>query len=84
MRLFQLFSLAAAAAPALADTHYFFSGFFSGSTIVGVEFDDQTHSLTLKNNITTDASAGSKWIALDVWSTLPPRYPLRSMLIDIL
>ncbi|KAK6220166.1 hypothetical protein QIS74_05668 [Colletotrichum tabaci] len=65
MRLFQLFSLAAAAAPALADTHYFFSGFFSGSTIVGVEFDDQTHSLTLKNNITTDASAGSKWIALD-------------------
>ncbi|OBR12712.1 Carboxy-cis,cis-muconate cyclase [Colletotrichum higginsianum IMI 349063] len=65
MRLFQLLSLAAAAAPALADTHYFFSGFFSGSTIVGVEFDDQTHSLTLKNNITTDASAGSKWIALD-------------------
>ncbi|WQF80559.1 Putative WD40/YVTN repeat-like-containing domain superfamily, lactonase, 7-bladed beta propeller [Colletotrichum destructivum] len=65
MRLFQLFSLAAASTPALADTHYFFSGFFSGSTIVGVEFDDQTHSLTLKNNITTDASAGSKWIALD-------------------
>ncbi|TQN67779.1 Carboxy-muconate cyclase [Colletotrichum shisoi] len=66
MHVFQLFSLAAAAAaPALANTHYFFSGFFSGSTIVGVEFDDQTHSLTLKKNIATDASAGSKWIALD-------------------
>ncbi|WYZ45032.1 hypothetical protein EsH8_VIII_000348 [Colletotrichum jinshuiense] len=65
MRSFQLLSLAAAASPALATTHYFFSGFFSGSTIVGVEFDDETHSLTLKNNITTDASSGSKWIALD-------------------
>ncbi|GKT47488.1 carboxy-cis,cis-muconate cyclase [Colletotrichum spaethianum] len=66
MRSFQLLSLAAAAAaPALADTHYFFSGFFSGSNIVGVEFNDQTQSLTLKKNITTDASSGSKWIALD-------------------
>ncbi|KAF9881539.1 carboxy-cis, cis-muconate cyclase [Colletotrichum karsti] len=65
MRSFTLLSLAAAAVPALADTHYFFSGFFSGNTIVGVEFDDEKSSLTLVNNITTDASSGSKWIALD-------------------
>ncbi|KAI3553892.1 hypothetical protein CABS02_05930 [Colletotrichum abscissum] len=65
MRSFQLLSFAAAAAPALADSHYFFSGFFSGSTIVGVEFDDQTESLTLKNNISTGASSGSKWIHID-------------------
>lgn len=74
MRSFQLLSLAAAAAPALADSHYFFSGFFSGSTIVGVEFDDQTQSLTLKNNISTDASSGSKWIHIDV-SYLGMRLP---------
>ncbi|GKT59536.1 hypothetical protein ColTof3_06875 [Colletotrichum tofieldiae] len=65
MRSSQLLSLAAVAVPTLADSHYFFSGFFSGSTVVGVEFDDQTQSLTLKKNITTDASSGSKWIALD-------------------
>jgi carboxy-cis,cis-muconate cyclase len=66
MRSLSLLSLAASATPILADTHYFFSGFFAGSTIVGVEFDDATSSLTLVNNITTDASSGSKWIALDV------------------
>ncbi|KAF5506101.1 Carboxy-cis,cis-muconate cyclase [Colletotrichum siamense] len=65
MRSFTLLTLAAAAVPTLADTHYFYSGFFSGSTIVGVEFDDETSSLTLVNNITTDASSGSKWIHLD-------------------
>ncbi|KAF6787631.1 hypothetical protein CSOJ01_15176 [Colletotrichum sojae] len=65
MRSFTLLSLAAAIAPAVANTHYFFSGFFSGSTIVGVEFDDEKSSLTLVNNITTDATSGSKWIALD-------------------
>ncbi|KAL0944674.1 uncharacterized protein CTRU02_202561 [Colletotrichum truncatum] len=65
MRLFVLLPLAAAAVPAFADTHYFFSGFFSGNTIVGVEFDDEKSSLTLVNNITTDAASGSKWIALD-------------------
>ncbi|KAK9419183.1 putative Lactonase, 7-bladed beta-propeller-domain-containing protein [Seiridium unicorne] len=60
---------AASAAPALADTHYFFSGFFSGSTIVGVEFDDTASTLTLVNNITTSASSGSKWIAIDAQKT---------------
>lgn len=66
MHSFTLLSLAAAVTPAIADTHYFFSGFFSGNTIVGVEFDDEKSSLTLVNNITTDATSGSKWIALDV------------------
>lgn len=71
MRSFTLLTLAVAAVPALADTHYFYSGFFSGSTIVGVEFDDETSSLTLVNNITTDASSGSKWIHLDVsWCSI--------------
>lgn len=56
----------ALAAPVLGDTHYLFSGFFAGTTVVGVEFDDTTNSLTLVNNITTSASGGSKWIALDV------------------
>ena len=58
--------LATFAGLALCDKHYFFSGFFAGSTIIGVEFDDVAESLTLVNNITTDASDGSKWIALDV------------------
>jgi carboxy-cis,cis-muconate cyclase len=57
---------AALAVPALADTHYFFSGFFSGSTVVGAEFDDVASTLTLVNNISTSASSGSKWIAIDV------------------
>ncbi|TDZ99676.1 Carboxy-cis,cis-muconate cyclase [Colletotrichum sidae] len=65
MRSFKDFFMAAAAVPAVADSHYLFSGFFSGNTIVGVEFDDATSSLTLVNNITTNASSGSKWIALD-------------------
>lgn len=58
--------LAVGIAPVLADSHYFFTGFFSGSTIVGVEFDDVASTLTLVNNITTDASSGAKWITLDV------------------
>lgn len=52
----------------LGDTHYFYSGFFSGSSIVGVEFDDSVSTLTLTQNITIKATAtgGSKWIAIDV------------------
>ncbi|KAF2252018.1 3-carboxy-cis,cis-mucoante lactonizing enzyme [Trematosphaeria pertusa] len=48
-----------------AETHYFFSGFFAGKTIVGVEFDDTVESLRLAQNITTQVSDGSKWIAID-------------------
>ncbi|KAF2678623.1 3-carboxy-cis,cis-mucoante lactonizing enzyme [Lentithecium fluviatile CBS 122367] len=65
MAFLSILSLAAFAAPVLGETHYFFSGFFSGSTIVGVEFDDATDTLSLKQNISTNASSGSKWIALD-------------------
>ncbi|KAF2029954.1 3-carboxy-cis,cis-mucoante lactonizing enzyme [Setomelanomma holmii] len=64
-RLSTLSLAAALASPIIADSHYFNSGFFSGSTIVGVEFDDTTNALTLKQNISTKASSGSKWIALD-------------------
>lgn len=52
--------------PALATKHYMFSGFFSGTQIVGLDFDDLTSELTLVNNITTLATGGSKWIAIDV------------------
>jgi hypothetical protein len=58
--------------PVLGNTHYFFSGFFAGSTIIGVEFDDGTSSLSIVNNITTSAT-GSKWIAIDV--RLPLSFP---------
>ncbi|KAI8665301.1 hypothetical protein NCS56_00965800 [Fusarium sp. Ph1] len=47
-----------------AETHHLFSGFFSGSTIAGIEFDDLSSSLTLVKNISSEAS-GSKWITLD-------------------
>lgn len=57
---------AAGVTPVLCDTHYFFSGFFSGTAIVGVEFDEAASTLTLANNITTSATSGSKWIAIDV------------------
>ncbi|KAH8651426.1 Lactonase, 7-bladed beta-propeller-domain-containing protein [Xylariales sp. PMI_506] len=60
-----MFLLTAAAALAVADTHYFFSGSFDGSTIFGVEFDDAASTLALINNITVETSSGSKWIALD-------------------
>jgi carboxy-cis,cis-muconate cyclase len=64
-----LLPLAASVAPAFADTHYLFSGFFSGTTVVGLEFDDATSALTVVNNITTTAT-GSKWIALGVCQSL--------------
>lgn len=50
----------------LGESHYMFSGFFSGDTIVALEFEDTTSSLSIVQNVTTDASGGSKWIALDV------------------
>ncbi|RSL55216.1 hypothetical protein CEP54_009483 [Fusarium duplospermum] len=49
---------------AFAETHHLFSGFFSGSTIAGIEFDDNSSSLSLVKNISSEAS-GSKWITLD-------------------
>lgn len=66
MRTIFPIALAALATPVLSAQHSFFSGFFAGSTIVHVEFDDLTNSLTLVNNITTLTSSGAKWIAIDV------------------
>lgn len=60
------FRLAVFIVPVLGDTHSFFSGFFSGSTIVAVQFDDTSNSLTIVNNITTPVVSGSKWINIDV------------------
>lgn len=57
---------AALAATGLADSHYFFSGFFAGSSLVGVEFDDAASTLSLVHNMTLNTTAGSKWIAIDV------------------
>ncbi|CAN9341655.1 unnamed protein product [Alternaria alternata] len=63
---FSLSTLLLAVVPkVLGDKHYFFSGFFAGNVIAGVEFDDSTNDLTLVNNITVNASEGSKWIAID-------------------
>lgn len=67
MRSVSLLSLAASTVPVLAEKHYFYSGFFAGSTIVGVEFDDVASSLNIVNNITIESTTGSKWISLDVW-----------------
>ncbi|KAG7406451.1 Carboxy-cis,cis-muconate cyclase [Fusarium oxysporum f. sp. rapae] len=53
------------AASAVAEVHYLFSGFFAGSTIAGIEFDDEALSLTLVKNISSASDDGSKWIALD-------------------
>lgn len=59
-------SLAAFAARALADTHTLYAGFFAGTTLVRLEFDDSTNDLTLVENITAPNTSGQKWIALDV------------------
>lgn len=53
-------SLAVSTVPVLADTHFFYSGFFAGLTVVGVGFGDATSSLTIVNNFTTSATSGQK------------------------
>lgn len=49
-----------------AETYNMYAGFFSGSTLVRLEFDDATSTLTLAENITAPYTSGQKWIALDV------------------
>lgn len=49
----------------LADTHYFYAGYFSEAIISGIEFDDETNTLTLVDNFTV-SSGTSRWIAADV------------------
>lgn len=77
---FSLSTLLLAVVPkVLGDKHYFFSGFFAGNVIAGVEFDDSTNDLTLVNNITVNASEGSKWIAIDVRAQLFSLKPSTSL-----
>lgn len=52
--------------PVLGNKHQLYSGFFAGSQLYGIQFDDETSTLTVVNNITTKSSDGSKWIAIDV------------------
>ena len=66
MRCSQILSIISLTKLALGETHYLYSGFFAGSTLVGVEFDDSTSTLSLVNNITIQTTSGSKWIAIDV------------------
>lgn len=49
--------------------HHMFSGIFSGTDIYAIEFDDETNTLTLANNIISNA-ASSKWVAIDVHISL--------------
>lgn len=49
----------------LADTHYFYAGYFSQAEISGIEFDDEANTLTLVDNFTV-TSGTSRWIAADV------------------
>mgnify|MGYP003662493348 CR=1 FL=1 len=69
------------AGQAVGSVHHMFSGAFSGSTIYAIEFDDESNSLTLVNNITSNSSS-SKWIAIDVcwpalWSGYRSQNPFR-------
>ncbi|RAO70373.1 uncharacterized protein BHQ10_006385 [Talaromyces amestolkiae] len=64
MGKFLVIFVAAYAGFTTADTHYLLSGFFSGTSIAALEFDDAKLSLNLINDITINANS-SKWISLD-------------------
>lgn len=49
-----------------AETYNLYAGFFSGTNLVRLEFDDSTSTLSLAENITAPYTSGQKWIALDV------------------
>lgn len=59
MKSYQILGLPALAS---ATTHHLFVGTFSGANLYAVEFDDETLSLTLTNNITAHGS--HPWINL--------------------
>lgn len=65
MSKFSLTFVAICAGLAAAETHYLFSGFFNGTSIAALEFDDAKSSLDLVKNITINANS-SKWISIDV------------------
>lgn len=58
--------LAAFAGLVAAETHNLYAGFFFGTNLVRLEFDDAASTLTIAENITTPYTSGQKWIALDV------------------
>ncbi|KUL88367.1 hypothetical protein ZTR_04886 [Talaromyces verruculosus] len=64
MLKFSLTFVAICAGLAAAETHYLFSGFFNGTSIAALEFDDAKSSLDLVKNITINANS-SKWISID-------------------
>lgn len=66
MRLSSSIPLVAIVPIVLGNTHYFFSGYFNGTTIARVQFDDLQNTLTLVNNITVPTLGNSIWITLDV------------------
>lgn len=67
MQSFAVLALVVASSTsALAAKHQLYTGFFAGSTVVALEFDDVTSSLAIINNISTTYTSGQKWIALDV------------------
>lgn len=60
------FCLAAVVAKiVLADTHYFYAGYFSQASVSGIEFDDEANTLTLTDTFSV-TSGSSRWIAADV------------------
>ncbi|KAG8162897.1 hypothetical protein KVR01_007375 [Diaporthe batatas] len=65
MRSASAVTFAAFAARALAASHTLFAGFFTGTNLVRLEFDDSTNALTLVENITAPGTSSQKWIALD-------------------
>lgn len=67
MRSSTVFS-AAFAGVVSAETYNLYAGSFSGTTLVRLEFDNSTSTLSLAENITTPYASGQKWIALDVCS----------------
>lgn len=72
MRFLSTLCLAAiTATPILADTHYFYAGYFSDASVSGIEFDDEANTLTLVNNYSV-TSGSSRWIAADVRAYLFP------------
>lgn len=58
--------LAALTTPAWGEVHRFLVGYFAGTDVNALDFDDSTNSLTVYSNITLDGTSGQKWIALDV------------------
>lgn len=55
---------------AAAETHSMYAGFFGGTNLVRLEFDDATDTLSLAENISAPYTTGQKWIALNVGQSI--------------